>query len=56
MHWGYGNNVNMNEVWTIYDVCTWNYISIMVGTVNGIVWGHDGCGGNLATPRLLRIA
>jgi len=46
----YGNDVNMNKVWTMYDVCMLNYVNMKVGTVIGVfgvttgVWGHDWCG------------
>jgi len=50
------NNASMNKVWTLYGVCTWNYISMMMDDGIGVVWGHEGFERNLAEPRLARTA
>jgi len=37
----YGIDVNMNKVWTLSYVCMWNYVSVKMRTMIGVLGNQD---------------
>jgi len=50
----YGIDVNMNKVWTLSYACMWNYVSVKMGTVIGVLGNHDWIEKNLGRTQFVK--